>query len=50
VAVKMGFLALREQYRLKVPENVVLRWIFDPSRDFIKGIYVMRSFMILLEK
>jgi hypothetical protein len=45
-----GFLALGEEYRLTVSEDVASKKIFDPRRDTIKGIYVITSFLILLEQ
>jgi hypothetical protein len=47
VGVKLG-LALREEHRLKVFENRVLRRIFGPKRDEVMGELscIMRNFII----
>jgi hypothetical protein len=42
------FLALREEPRLRVFENRVLRRIFAPKRDEVTGVgesYIMRTFI-----
>jgi hypothetical protein len=42
------FLTLREEHRLRVFENGVLRRIFEPKRDEVTGgwkNYIMRSFI-----
>jgi hypothetical protein len=37
MGMKLGLLTLREENRLRVFENRVLRRIFGPRRDEIKG-------------
>jgi hypothetical protein len=37
MGVKLGLSALREQHRLRVFENRVLRRIFGPMRDEVTG-------------
>jgi hypothetical protein len=37
MGVKLGLCALREEYRLRVFENRVLRRIFGPKRDEVTG-------------
>jgi hypothetical protein len=36
---------LREEHRLRVFENRVLRRIFGPKRDEVGGNYIMKSFI-----
>jgi hypothetical protein len=36
-SLSVSFLSLREEYRMKVFENTVLRRIFGPKRDEIRG-------------
>jgi hypothetical protein len=40
------FVTIREEHRLKVSENRVLRRIFGPKSDEVMGGWRMRSFMI----
>jgi hypothetical protein len=37
MGVKLGLLTLREEHRLRVFENRVLRTIFGPERDEVTG-------------
>jgi hypothetical protein len=37
MGVKLKSLALRDEHRLRVIDNVVLRRIFGPKRDEVKG-------------
>jgi hypothetical protein len=37
MGVKLGLLTLREEHRLRVFENKVLRRIFGPKRDEVTG-------------
>jgi hypothetical protein len=37
MGVKLGLLTLREEHRLRVFENRVLRRIFGPKRDEVTG-------------
>jgi hypothetical protein len=37
--VKLGLLTLREEHRLRVFENRVLRRIFGPKRDEVTGVW-----------
>ena len=58
MGVKLGHFTLREEHRLRVFENRVLRRIFGPKRDGVTGEwrklhneesgenYIMRSLMI----
>jgi hypothetical protein len=46
-----GTLALREEHRMRVFENRVLRRIFEPKRDEVTGDWrklLMRSFVICI--
>jgi hypothetical protein len=38
MGVKLGLLTLREEHRLMVFENKVLRRIFRPKRDEVTGV------------
>jgi hypothetical protein len=49
MGVKLGFVTLREEHRLGVFENRVLRRIFRPKRDEVMGEWrkcITRSFVI----
>jgi hypothetical protein len=39
---------LREERRLRVFENMVLRRIFGPNREEVTGEWIMRSLMICI--